>query len=161
MKNTIDLCSLYQQSHRFRGVVFSNSTPIIRYATSKGLFVVKECQRNEYGVPLYRSMMLALKRRFCSQYYGYINSDILIDPSFFARFNTLVRFKKRHRVPVCCLGSSIRRFCLLPGYTLFLWMRYPSLWGIQTVWCSRIAPFVRERSDTLEVHYIPSRLLIS
>ena len=105
MKNTIDLLSLYQRIFRIKAVVFTTSDPIIDYAKRKGLIVIQEYQRNSFGVPLYRPFLEKLKQLFPSSFYCYINSDILIDPSFFSHLSTLKRLHSSLGVPVNVLGN--------------------------------------------------------
>lgn len=100
MKNTIDILSLYQKSFDIKGIVYTNSDPVIEYARQRNLTVIREYAVNEYGVPLFRSLMEKQKELFRSSFYGYINSDILIDPSLFSHVRMMIRLHDRLGIPV-------------------------------------------------------------
>ena len=75
--------SLYQQLYSFKGFVFSSSKSVKRYALKHNLTVISKFNRNEYGLPFFRNMIYVMKRRVKSLYYGYLNSDCLLNPRVF------------------------------------------------------------------------------
>lgn len=48
-----------------------------------GVNVITKFDRNEYGLPVFRSMIIHMKKRVKSLYYGYMNSDCLLNPRVF------------------------------------------------------------------------------
>lgn len=100
VKTTIDMLSLYQRYYRLKPVVFSQSDAVLQYARQKKVEVITEVDRNEFGVPIYRSLLSSLKKRYRSLLYGYMNSDILIDPSIFSFINQMDLLHKRTNIPV-------------------------------------------------------------
>lgn len=75
--------SLYQQLYSFKGFVFSSSKSVTRYAMKHNITVIRRFERNEYGLPYFRSMIISMKKRVKSLYYGYLNSDCLLNPRVF------------------------------------------------------------------------------
>lgn len=74
---------LYQKEYSFRGVVFSKSPAIIHVADFYNLTVIKNVSCNTYGLPFFRSIFQQMRTKVNAQYYGYINSDILLHPRVF------------------------------------------------------------------------------
>ena len=75
--------SLYQKKFSFRGLVFSSSPQMERFCNLLNIKVVKNISRNEYGVPFVRGMLETMKKLVHADYYGYMNSDILLNPEVF------------------------------------------------------------------------------
>ena len=75
--------SLYQKKFSFRGLVFSPSPQMERLCNLLNIKVVKNISRNEYGVPFVRGMLETMKKLVHADYYGYMNSDILLNPEVF------------------------------------------------------------------------------
>lgn len=75
--------SLYQKKFSFRGLVFSSSQQMERFCNLLNIKVVKNISRNEYGVPFVRGMLETMKKLVHADYYGYMNSDILLNPNVF------------------------------------------------------------------------------
>ena len=73
--------SLYQKKFSFRGLVFSPSPQMERLCNLLNIKVVKNISRNEYGVPFVRGMLETMKKLVHADYYGYMNSDILLHPN--------------------------------------------------------------------------------
>ena len=81
--NTIALLSLYQRLFNFKGVVFTNSFPIKSFSKQYHLTVLPITKRNKFNMPVFRDMMITMKTLFQSKFYGYLNSDILMNPRIF------------------------------------------------------------------------------
>ena len=77
------LFHLYQKVHSFRGVVFTDSLSVEDFAKKQGLLVMKNVQVNKYGLPFVKNMIARMVTTVPALYYGYCNSDILINPSIF------------------------------------------------------------------------------
>lgn len=75
--------SIYQQNSDFIGIVFSNSNSIIKEALSNNLTVLLNVKRNQYKMPYFRSLLVIMKQYIQAQFYGYMNSDILLNPRVF------------------------------------------------------------------------------
>lgn len=73
--------SLFQQEYSFKGIVFTTSHSLISFCESKNITVIQRISRNEFGLPYVRDMLIELKARYNSSYYGYMNSDILLNPN--------------------------------------------------------------------------------
>ena len=104
VKNTMDVLSLYQNAFNIKAVVYTRSTPVGNYATKRNLTVIREYPVNRFGVPLYRPLMLKLKNLFQAKYYGYMNSDILGDPSLFSHLRVVKHFHYRLGIPVVAVN---------------------------------------------------------
>ena len=77
------LMSLYQKHYPFIGIVFTKSDAIRQLADEYSLTVISEVQRNVYGLPILKDLIISMKMIVHSEYYGYINSDILVSPRIF------------------------------------------------------------------------------
>ena len=77
------LFHLYQTVYSFRGVVFTDSLAVEDFAKKQGLLVMKNVQVNKYGLPFVKNMIARMVTTVPALYYGYCNSDILINPSIF------------------------------------------------------------------------------
>ena len=75
--------SIYQKKFSFRGFVFSSSPQMERLCNLLNIKVVKNISRNEYGIPFVRNMLETMKKTVHADYYGYMNSDILLNPNVF------------------------------------------------------------------------------
>ena len=102
----MDVLSLYQSVFNMKAIVYTRSVPVIDYAMKCNLTVIREYPVNEFGVPLFRPLMEKQKELFQATFYGYINSDILIDPSLFARLHALKRFHYRLGIPVVSVSTN-------------------------------------------------------
>ena len=71
--------SIYQQNSDFIGIVFSNSNSIIKEALSNNLTVLLNAKRNHYKMPYFRSLLAIMKQYIHAQFYGYMNSAILLN----------------------------------------------------------------------------------
>lgn len=75
--------STYQEQFNFKGVVFTQSKSVKKEALDYNLTVFTINSRNEYGIPLISSMLIIMKENINADYYGYMNSDILLNPKVF------------------------------------------------------------------------------
>lgn len=100
VKTTIDMLSLYQKYYRIKPVIFSQSDAVLDYATHKKVTVISEVDRNEFGVPIYRSLLSSMRKRYRSLLYGYMNSDILMDPLIFSAIDQMDMLHKKTNIPV-------------------------------------------------------------
>ena len=72
--------STYQNQFNFKGVVFTESNAVKTEALNYNLTVFTHLSRNEYGLPLISSMFEIMKENINANNYGYMNSDILLNP---------------------------------------------------------------------------------
>ena len=77
------LFHLYQTVYSFRGIVFTDTLAVEDFAKKQGLLVMKNVQVNKYGLPFVKNMIARMVTTVPALYYGYCNSDILINPSIF------------------------------------------------------------------------------
>ena len=77
------LFHLYQTVYSFRGIVFTDTLAVEDFAKKQGLLVMKNVQVNKYGLPFVKNMIARMVTIVPALYYGYCNSDILINPSIF------------------------------------------------------------------------------
>ena len=85
--NWLRMMSLYQREFHFKAVVFTHSKVIVREAHQFNITVVRSfpwaffpiliSSLNPFGMPYVNSMFQIVASQFKSDYYGYINSDIL------------------------------------------------------------------------------------
>ena len=75
---------MYRKQFRYRCIVFTNNPVIIRFFNQSVCTVITNFKRNPYGLPYIFSMYSIATKEFKAKYYGYLNSDILIEPSVFS-----------------------------------------------------------------------------
>lgn len=63
--------------------MFSTSPSIIEMCQKMNVLVVNHYQSNKYGMPLIRDLFLQSYHLVNSDYYGYINSDVVLSTSIF------------------------------------------------------------------------------
>jgi len=73
----------YQKHFSFRGVLFTKCQELADFAQSHGLLVYNDGKENEFSMPFVNDMLIKMKERVKSEYYGFINSDILLNPKVF------------------------------------------------------------------------------
>ena len=73
--------SILQQEYSFKGVVFTSSANVTICAESLNLTVITEVESNPYGLPFLTSIINTSRYLFSASFYGYMNSDILLNPS--------------------------------------------------------------------------------
>lgn len=107
--NTLSLLSLYQHLYPFKALVVSSSPSIRLLCKKLNIETVSKVESNPYGLPYVRSLLEELKKHYDSDYYGYINSDILISPNIFFILNGLQKME-----------SSLGANGVLPHFSLLL-----------------------------------------
>ena len=93
------LFHLYQTVYSFRGVVFTDSLAVEDFAKKQGLLVMKNVQLNKYGLPFVKNMIARMVTTVPALYYGYCNSDILINPSIFDALPLIQSKVNNHILP--------------------------------------------------------------
>ena len=68
----------------FKGLVFTHSPIIIRFCEQHGVDVIEYYRTNPYNMPLIRDLFQQAYHAFAAEFYGYVNSDIILDTSLFA-----------------------------------------------------------------------------
>lgn len=91
--NALSLLSLYQNLYPFKTLVVSSSPSIILLCKKLSIKTISKVESNPYGLPYVRSLLEELKRQFDSDFYGYINSDILISPNVLLILSGLQKMK--------------------------------------------------------------------
>lgn len=101
---------LFQREFNAHAMVFTRSKQIIAQASECGITIVKKypsdcaepvrCRTNRFGMPYVRGMFAKAKQMFDSDYYGYINSDILLT---FNLFDVLEICKKNAELGIMSL----------------------------------------------------------
>lgn len=72
--------SILQREYSFKGVIIASSPNVTDYALALNLTVIKEVESNPYGLPFLNSIINSSKSLFNASFYGYMNSDILLNP---------------------------------------------------------------------------------
>ena len=93
------LFHLYQTVYSFRGIVFTDSLAVEDFAKKQGLLVMKNVQLNKYGLPFVKNMIARMVTTVPALYYGYCNSDILINPSIFDALPLIQSKVNNHILP--------------------------------------------------------------
>ena len=93
------LFHLYQTVYSFRGIVFTDSLAVEDFAKKQGLLVMKNVQVNKYGLPFVKNMIARMVTTVPALYYGYCNSDILINPSIFDALPLIQSKVNNHILP--------------------------------------------------------------
>ncbi|KAM7456267.1 hypothetical protein BLSTO_02979 [Blastocystis sp. subtype 1] len=79
-------------------VVFTNSAVWKRIARRNGLFVFSSIESNQYGTPYLKAMFKFAFDHFNSEFYGYVNADILLDDTLIDSLRAISRDIKNGRV---------------------------------------------------------------
>ena len=77
------MLSLYQRYFPFRTIMFTQSPLLISLCNKLSIQVVTKVERNQFGLPILRSMIQRSKHLFTADHYGYMNGDILFSPNLF------------------------------------------------------------------------------
>lgn len=105
VRNTLIMMEFFQKQYNFRAVVFSHSQSVITFCrehhitciTDYPLFLslcfTHSC--NPFHIPLVRFLLLQAQHLFPSQFYGYINCDILLSTSIFAALSQCTALQKQ------------------------------------------------------------------
>lgn len=88
-----DMCDLYTSQFNFRALLFTHTPQLISLVSHSSVIPVTDfscnffdvviCSVNPYGLPIITSLYSRAEQLFDSEYYGYVNSDILIEPTLF------------------------------------------------------------------------------
>ena len=93
MNRTLRLLSYYQQNFPFRALVVSSSPAIQSLSEQLQIKVIPSVDTNEYNLPFVKSLLSTLRHFFTSDYYGYLNSDILLSPDVFYILESLLTYQ--------------------------------------------------------------------
>ena len=74
---------LFQRTYSFRAVVFTNSPGIVRFCASLGIYSEGNYGVNPFDMPLASYLFNRTRQFVDADYYGYINSDIIVSPNLF------------------------------------------------------------------------------
>ena len=84
-----DSSAVYHARFNYRCILFTNNQDIIRFFNHSVCKVITDFKRNPYGLPYIYSMYSIASTVYKAKYYGYLNSDILIEPVVFSVLNYL------------------------------------------------------------------------
>lgn len=73
----------FQRYYSFRAVIYTNSKLVRSFALPLGIYCEGNYEVNVYGMPLASSMFDRAKKLARADYYGFINSDIILSPNIF------------------------------------------------------------------------------
>ena len=79
----MNMFELFQRTYSFRAVVYTNSPIVVRLCSSLGIYSEGNYGVNLYNMPLVSSMFNRTRQFVDADYYGYINSDIVVSPNLF------------------------------------------------------------------------------
>lgn len=106
--NTLQSLSVFQQFLNTRVVVFASARPVVSACLSLGLDVVPSYpwvwrhgvrhRSNFAGVPLLREMLLAARRLYVAEFYGFVDSEVLLSPSLVPLLDALATQHARKRL---------------------------------------------------------------
>lgn len=101
--------SLFRKVYSFKGVVFSNSTSIKEFGRQYNVSVITDVPHNEYGLPFVNEMLLSIYRSYNASFYGFVNSDVLMNPRVFSLLSEVSKLVSRGTFPTAtALGSRVR-----------------------------------------------------
>lgn len=101
--------SLYQRYFSCKGIVFTNSKAVMDFASALNVTTINNMTRNEYGLPVVRSFFEISLNRFKASFYGYLNSDVVLNPRVFSLLPTIKEMIKNGTLsPLLELGSRVR-----------------------------------------------------
>ncbi|KAK8794116.1 hypothetical protein WA171_003242 [Blastocystis sp. BT1] len=81
--NILQMFDLFQREFNFKGIVFTHTPSIRNAATKLHIQVISDFPVNRYHMPIVGAMYTKAVELFDSEYYGYINSDILVSVNLF------------------------------------------------------------------------------
>ena len=84
-----DSSAVYHARFNYRCILFTNNQDIIRFFDHSVCKIITDFNRNPYGLPYIYSMYSIASTVYKAKYYGYLNSDILIEPVVFSVLNYL------------------------------------------------------------------------
>ena len=79
--------------------MFTTSVSLQSYLKQYHIETRRTVERNKYGLPLLKSMLQQIYDDYSYEYIGYLNSDILLNPSVFSILQTVSQGIKYHRIP--------------------------------------------------------------
>lgn len=99
---------LFQRYYNFRAVVYTNSPVVISLCSRLGIYTEGNYEYpiktfvtnrvNAYNMPLIRYMYNRTMHLVSSDYYGYINSDIIMTPNIFETLDATEQLVKEGKV---------------------------------------------------------------
>ena len=90
---------LFQRHFRFKAILFTHSPKITELATKLNITVIRDYQKNPFNLPYVRDLYLQSFHTYRSQFYGYINSDIIISPSIFSLIRQVTKKMESKQIP--------------------------------------------------------------
>ena len=84
-----DSSAVYHARFSYHCILFTDNQDIIRFFEHSICKVITDFKRNPYGLPYVYSMYSIASTVYKAKYYGYLNSDILIEPVVFPVLNYL------------------------------------------------------------------------
>lgn len=73
----------FQHYYSFEGIIFTHSPVIVDFCKSHNVTVVQDYLKNPYNLPYIRDLYQQAFHLKRGEYYGYINSDIVMSPAIF------------------------------------------------------------------------------
>lgn len=103
------MLSLYQRSFSCKGIVFSDSRAVKDFAAENNVATVSNVVRNRYGLPIASSIFQRARDSVNGSFYGYINSDVILNPHVVSLLPYVRKLIKQRRLsPILVLGSRVR-----------------------------------------------------
>lgn len=79
-------------------VYFTKSPVFVKYCLNRTIDVISEYAVNEFGLPIVPGMMKQLKQYYRANYYGYVNSDVLVSASLFSVLENMLIRHRNHEI---------------------------------------------------------------
>ena len=115
MRNQLLMFDLFQRNFNFKAVLFTHSRRITELAMKLNVTVIRNYQQNPFNMPYVRDLYLQSFHLYHSQFYGYINSDIIVSPSIFSLLRQVKKRMESKSIPrvvgmkkICHLGGDCR-----------------------------------------------------
>lgn len=119
VKDCIFMLSLYQRSFSCKGIVFSDSNTVKDFASQSDVMTMSNIVRNKYGLPIISSLFQRARSAVNGSFYGYINSDVVLNPRVFSLLPTITKLIDQGKLsPRLELASRIYKInpFLQPGH---------------------------------------------
>lgn len=101
--------SLYQRYFSCKGVVFTDSKPVMEFASAHKVATINNATRNKFGLPIIRSFFEMALDTYNASFYGYLNSDVVLNPRIFSLLHNVTKWIKQGTLsPYLELGSRVR-----------------------------------------------------
>ena len=78
------MLSYFQKYYSFKGIMFSRSPLIIELCNRMNVTVIDHYLTNPYNMPLIRDLFQQAYHTFSADFYGYANSDVIMDVTIFS-----------------------------------------------------------------------------